>query len=408
MEKIIFALKKTLLPLFFCLFLVSCSNNKAVSLLKEDVIFSLNYGNFEDELNIFNYNLAQNIDTFMVMKNGFFYIANGESKKIMEMNSYGDLLSLYYNEDVNPKPSFSNSADVVSSTRKAEAYPFNKISAIAADSSKKLYVVDELPVDRQELDLQDNTVLSQVVLRFDSEGKFLDYLGQQGSGGTPFPLIKNIYVTDSNELVVVCLSGVQKIVYWFNQEGFLLYKVPISAQNVPNPNKTSTAESFVNVENVIPSCKERVLYVKADYSSSRIEEKTNIQYGIFYDETFVFALNVEDGTYEEPVLIPSYHENTVKGFGSEIHEIPYDFIGVSNSGWLFFMIATESGYEVQMVQGTGQRVLNRKLLLDRQKILYTTFNLNNTGILSALNIYNDSARVSWWRTDSLIQAVIKN
>ena len=87
------------------------------------------------------------------MRDGFFYIANGESKKIMEMTSYGDLVRLYFNSDANPEPSFMSQDNAVSATRKATIYPFNQLGAIAVDNRQYLYAVDELPVERQELDL---------------------------------------------------------------------------------------------------------------------------------------------------------------------------------------------------------------------------------------------------------------
>ena len=139
-----------------------------------------------------------------------------------------------------------------------------------------------------------------------------------------------------------------------------------------------------------------------------MEGKIASQSGIDYDESLLFALDVESGTYSEPIIIPPYRESTVEGFGTEVHNIPYDFIGITDNGWMFFMVANEGGYDIQMVQASGSRILNRHLAMDRKKILYTAFNLSNTGILSSLNILGDKAQMSWWRTDSLIQAVIKN
>ena len=408
MKKINFYAKKCASCLLLSLSLAACREDGAVSTLKEDKIFSLDYGTFEDELNVFNLNQANQINTSVAMRDGFFFIANGESKKIMEMNSYGDLLSLYYNEEANPRPSFSNSADVVSTTRKATAYPFNEISSIAVDSRKRLYVVDKFPVERQELDEKDETVLSQIVLRFNEDVSFADYLGQQGPGGTPFPLIRSIYVTDDNELVVVSFRKSGCEVFWFNADGYLLFKVPISRDNIPDPHGTKAAERFVTLEYVIPSYEGRILYLKADYSSSHMEGKIASQSSIDYDESLLFALNVETGTYSEPIIIPPYRESTVEGFGSEVHNIPYDFIGITDNGWMFFMVANEGGYDIQMVQASGTRILKRHLAMDRKKILYTAFNLSNAGILSSLNILGDKAQMSWWRTDSLIQAVIKN
>jgi len=83
-----------------------CAKSKVVASLEKDTLFSLKLGNFEDQINLFDLASVGEINTAIEMKDGFFYIANGESKKIMETNSYGDLLSLYYNADTNPTPSF--------------------------------------------------------------------------------------------------------------------------------------------------------------------------------------------------------------------------------------------------------------------------------------------------------------
>ena len=82
---------------FLCL--VSCSKKNGVSEVGENDLFTLEYGNFEDELNLFDIAESGSVDTHIFMRDGFFFIANGESRKIIELNSYGDLLSLYYNAD---------------------------------------------------------------------------------------------------------------------------------------------------------------------------------------------------------------------------------------------------------------------------------------------------------------------
>ncbi len=132
--------------------LISCHRSNVVASVNDDQLFTLKYGNFEDELNLFNLSQAGTINTYMTMRDGFFYIANGESKKIMELNSYGDLLSLYYNEDVTKNPSLAQD-NGENSTKKAVVYPFNTLGPIAVDSKKHLYAVDTLPLERQERDL---------------------------------------------------------------------------------------------------------------------------------------------------------------------------------------------------------------------------------------------------------------
>ncbi len=398
--------------LAFPLLFASCRKNRGIVTLEETEVFSLEYGNFEDELNLFNFNEVGNINTSVVMRDGLYYVANGEAKKIMEMNGYGELLNLYYNADYNPTPSFGAHEKNQSTTRKAIVYPFNEISAITVDSRRYLYVVDKLPPERQEMDTERRQLLSQVVLRFDGDGNFLDYIGQQGPGGTPFPYIKQIYVTSANELVVVCLTNSGPLVYWFSTTGYLLFSVPIEKQNVPLPpseGKTiDPGDIWIEVTNVVPDYSVRKLYLSVDYFSTYIDEASRMQSGTNYDSTLLYTLNVENGTYEKPLVISPYTEHDTDGFSDGSYNIPYDFLGVTESGWFFFIVSTTQGFQIQMVQSNGQRIMTRALEMDRTEVLYHTFNLSNNGILSVLQVKSGKSEIDWWRTDALIQSVLKN
>ncbi len=409
-------LKIKKISVFFALcgtvLLSSCQKSRGNVTLEEKEVFSLEYGNFEDELNLFSFNQVGDISTSIVMRDGLFYIANGEAKKIMEMNGYGNLLSLFYNADYNPNPSFSNSDKNQSTTRKAIVYPFNQISSITVDSRKCLYVVDKLPVERQEMDTDRHQLLSQVVLRFDGDGNFIDYIGQQGPGGTPFPFIKNIYVTSANELVVVCLTNDGPLVYWFSSAGYLLFSVPIEKQNVPLPaaGKTNADvnDMWCEVENVVPDYSSRRLYLKVDYFSTYIDEASRMQSGISYVTTLLHPLNVENGSYGRAVEITPYTEHESAEFSDGTYNIPYEFLGVTENGWFFFIVSTAEGFQIQMVQEDGQRILTRSLKMNRSDVLYYTFNLSNNGILSVLLVKNGKSAIDWWRTDTLIQSVLRN
>lgn len=119
-------------------------------------------------------------------------------------------------------------------------------------------------------------------------------------------------------------------------------------------------------------------------------------------------LSVETGEYEKSVAIPAYSEEIAQGFSKVEYEIPYDFLGVTENNWMFFIVNAEDGMNVQMVQVDGQRILKRQIPVSRTDNLYYTFSLSNTGIISALLVQKDSAKVGWWRTDSLIQSMINN
>lgn len=391
----------------FSLVLFSCSKSNQVHSVSENELFTLGYGNFEDELNLFDLAKTGYIRTFMTMRDGFFYIANGEAKKILELNSYGDLLSLYYNEDYLKNVDFAGK-NSISSTKKAISYPFSSLGPLAVDSRKYIYAVDSLPSERQERDLSSRLLLSYVVLRFDSNGKFIDYLGQQGPGGTPFPFVKNIYTTRENELVVVCTTNDGLVAYWFNTDGFLLYTVPVSQNSVPKvkPENGGDAPSYVSIDNIIPDCFEHKLYVKVDYYIASLDSALKVQSGIDYYSTLLCPLNVETGTYDEPLEIPSYEYSVTENLTKEIYNLPFDFLGVTENGWFFFIVPNEEGFIVQMVQPDGQRIVKRSLTVDHSTILYYTLSLSGNGIISGLFVRNENAQAVWWRTDSLLASFI--
>ena len=382
----------------------SCTDSSSVRGIESERLFSLEYGKFDSQIDLFSISSVGNVNTFLAMRDGFFYIANGESQKIMEMNSYGDLLTLVFNEESGLVPEFDLSEDSVDSSRKAISYPFNTLGPIAVDSQKTVYVVDSLPAEQQVFGTDENLLFRQVVLRFSSEGKVLDYIGQQGAGGTPFPYIKKIYATENDELVVVSLTNDGMCVYWFDSQGHLLYVVPIRNNEIPNPFEGQAATPVHLVaENVIPSSDEHVLFIKVDYFGLYVDQDSKVQSGIEYTNTLLYPFYVADGSYGDPLKIPPYEEDVSDGFGKVTYTTPYEFSGVTKSGWKFFSIPVKDGYMLQIVQPGGQRILNRKIKIDCENLLYYAFSISETGIVSALFAYPDKAVIEWWRIDSLIE-----
>ncbi len=393
-----------------CFLVLSCTKSGVIASLEDEHLFSLEYGNFEDQLNLFTLASPAPVQTSLAMRDGFFYIANGEARKVLELNSYGDLLSIYYNGEGNPVPSFAETQDsaIVSSTRKAVDYPFNSLGAIAADSRKHIYVVDRLPPERHEQDTEGRLLLSQVVLRFASDGTFIDYIGQRGPGGAPFPYIRSIHTTLGNDLVVVCQTNDGMVVYWFDMAGYLRSAIPFTVDQLPNPlAEEGLQDMHVSLENIVPSLTEERLYVKLDYYTSSVDTASNAESGVDYTGSLLYPLDIDTGVYGEPLSIPAYEQEVADGFSRQVFSLAYEFLGATDSGWLFFIIADEDGYSIQMVQENGDRVLRRHLDMDHRSTLYSSVSLSPEGIISMLVAEEEGARVLWWRADSLIDAILK-
>ena len=391
-----------------CFFYFSCSKNNVVESISETELFTLNYGNFEEQLRISDLNTVGEVRYGIVMKDGFFYIVDGSSKKTMELNSYGDLLTLFYNEDSQTKELLEKSTQNPLSVRHQLGFPFDYPGKIAVDSKKCIYTVCTIPRNRQE-ESENGLLYSQAVLRFTRDGSSVEYIGQQGPGGTPFPYIRNIYTTEKDELVVVSNSNEGMIIYWFTSDGFLKNMIPINSKDVPTDDiPETTNEIYWSLENVIPDTVENKLYVKIDYYSSYLDEESRVQSGINYLQTLLYPLDTETGLYGEPVSIPPYEESVVVDYSRLTYKIPYDFLGVTKNGWKYFIIKTEKGFNIEMIQNESQRILRRQFDINHEDNLFYTMSVSHEGIITALYIDKNKARVVWYRTDTLIDAILKS
>ena len=401
---------RLLATLFISLSIITaCSKNETVQSISETELFSLPYGNFEEQLSVTDLNDVGDVRFGIAMQDGFFYIVNGESKKILELNSYGDLLTLFYNEDSQIAHLLENSNRPDLSIHHEISYPFDYPGMVAVDSNKNVYTVCSIPWDRQEKSDDGTTLYSHTVLRFARDGSSVDYIGQQGPGGTPFPYIKNIYTTSKDELVVVGASSEGILVYWFASDGFLKYMIPVTTRDAPSgTDKEDDSDYFLTIQNVIPDPVSYKLYVQIDYYTTYVDEDSKVQSGINYVQTLLYPLNIENGTYEDPVSVPPYEESVVSDYSKLTYRIPYDFLGVTKSGWKFFIVKTEDGFNIEMIQSESQRILRRHFNASHSNIVYDTMCLSQDGILTALYLEKETARVVWYRTDNLIDAILKN
>jgi hypothetical protein len=391
--------------LYLCgILYTGCSReDQGVLTIKREPLFLLNYGRFEDEIDLFDINSLVPLNTYLYMQDGIFYLTNGKTKKIIQFTSYGGILSVFYNPETNPTPSFVSQAAAdgqIVSTQQAIPYYFNTLGPITVDSRKYMYVVDQLPPERRQRDLRQNLLLREVVLRFANDGSYIDYLGQEGPGGTPFSAVRGIYTTNTSELVVVSQTMTGLTVNWFSPEGILLYTIPVENRGLPSPFAPSETVN-VSLDMIIPDYTNHTLYLKIDYYRPEIDASSNVQAGISYPGSYIYPLDVETGVYGEGISIPVYEAVEKSGFAQISYPKPYDFLGVTENGWFFFIIADPEGYMVQMLERNSGRVIRKHLDVMSDELVYNTFSLSREGIISGLLASDYEASVVWWRTDGL-------
>ena len=381
------------LPLFF----YSCDDDEAV-LLERELLFRMDIGKMEDQL------FVQQIDgvntsakTRILMKDGFFLVSNGESGKVMEFNSFGDLIRLFYNGDMNPDPVIL-SPEIktdLSVTRSAAEYPLKDPGEIAVALNGDILIDDLAPELRQEYDEQRNVRLDRIILRFSEDGRLLSYLGQEGPGGTPFPYIQSVAVNSTDEICVVTRNPGGWYIFWFTRMGDPLYRIDFTAKLLPDTVEGATA----SIDNIFPDYQDRVLYLKVDYYIK--DQAGNMR----FSKSVIHSFDLDQEKYTAVTDVP---RNIVKSeqpviFEQKEHEYLYEFAGVVK-GPYFFLISPYEGtvYRLTILAGDGS--LKGRALIDfsDREIFFRSYQINPEGIFSAVVCGEYDAEVVWWRTDRLI------
>jgi hypothetical protein len=151
--------------------------------------FSLGLGRAEDQVDLVQLSGVPVRDsTYLYMRDGIFYIANGNAEKVMEFSSYGDILSLLYDPEITPQPFLlaGDGSGQMNVTKRAYRFDFVRPGPFAISPDKEILIVDEVPANRVEFDARLGIVLNHVILRFSQNGSLSDFLGQEGPGGTRF------------------------------------------------------------------------------------------------------------------------------------------------------------------------------------------------------------------------------
>lgn len=389
--------------LIICLLLFTGCGQKQIEELTRYELFSLGIGKMDNQVDLFQiegdlFNQKNRI----YMRDGLFYIANGNSAKIMEFSSYGDLIFLLYNPEKNPQPvSFSstNSKDMAS-TRKALPYPLISIGELVVDSKKRVYVEDIVPEDRQVKDKELGVILDKVILRFDRHGNQLEFIGQEGLGGSPFPYIDRIYITVNNDLVVICRIPQAWIIFWYSEEGTLLYNVEIDHMHLPI--YESREEVITSVARMIPDLKQPLLYLMLHYYHNTIDESTKQTTAIENFTSRIYSLNMETGKYGNSIEIPQNGQ-----VGTRQIEVPppsYELIGINLSGHFFLLrLEDASLFHLIILDRYGRIVSRRYLVMEDSEFYFKDIKISDSGLIYALLCEKYEAKVVWWRSDKLLK-----
>lgn len=398
--------KPFIVVIFVLFILAACRNAGQIANIEREDLFALDIGRLEDQIAIFDMEGdSGTIQTDISMSDGLFYISDGNGGKILRFNSYGNLLFMIYNEETNPPPLTLNplvEGSLV--TRWAVSYPLLEPGLIAVDSRKHIYVNDRLPFERHSLDTENKALLDSVILHFDAEGRFVEYLGREGIGGSPLPRIERLYTNHRDDLAVVCRLPTGWNVYWYDSEGKFLFLVQLKNDAIPVP--PDRDEVISSLDKICIGHDARTLFIKVDYYRYIYDESTNIRIGVEPDSSVIWILNAENGLWERYLEVPFY-ELMVTGQNRQTREkMLYSMLGVTRHGHIFLMFPVEDGYSILVLSSeSGVHAEQRRgfMRVDHEELYYNVFDLSADGIISGLLADEWQVKLVWWRTDKIIR-----
>jgi hypothetical protein len=374
------------------------------STLKREDMFTLDIGRLEGEIDLYN-DLAngQGQKSSIAMTDGLFYITNSAGQKITRYNSYGDLLFMIFNEETNPPLLDLQIVDEMTPaiTRWAISYPLQNPGAIAIDSKKHIFAADRLTADRHRYDKENDILYDSILLRFDTNGKFVEYWGRQGIGGSPFPNIEHIYVSQNDDIAVVSRVGSDFIVYWFSSDGVLQYELPFKSNSIPA--LENREELLVLLDSIAIAPDERIIYIKADYYREVFDTATETRTGTIPDGCSLWLFSIDRNRYIDETEIPFYENTTRMNGRRSSEELFYTMLGVLKDREVVFYFPVAVGYAILSFHAdeNAQRRKHGFINVDPSELEYSDFTLSSNGIISALLSTEWEAKVVWWRTDML-------
>jgi len=375
--------------------------------IQREALFSLDIGPMEDQIALYSLEgngMQRHVE--LAMRDGFFYITDSNGGKVVQYNSYGDLLFMIYNDETNPEPISlgTKSADGAQVTRWAFTYPLKSAGKIAVDSRKHIYVEERLPYERHHFDGESKTLLDTVLLHFDADGRFIEYLGQGGQGGVPFPRITGLYTSVMDEIAVVCRLPTGWNTSWYSAQGEQLFLVQLENSAIPAP--PDWQGSSMSIDAIMAAPDARKLYIKVDYYQNVYDESTNTRVSWEPVSSLIWILNVEKGIYENSIEVPFYEYNYSERGRTTYIRLLYSLMGLVRDGGILLCFPDETGYAILRMNSDGHGQRRGFINIDPAESRFNNFHLSPDGILSALLVDDWKVNVVWWRMDRFMRNML--
>ena len=392
-----------LLPISFFLLFFFCTQ-AGIDLIQRETLFSMDIGPMEDQIALYGLEGDGGMRRAdLAMRDGLFYISDRNGGKIVHYNSYGNLLFMIYNNETNPEPASlkPKTDENAQLTRWAFTWPLRSPGKITIDSRKHIYAEEQLPHERHSYDAENRALQDSIILHFDSDGRFVEYLGQGGLGGGPFPRISGLYSCVQDEIAVICRLSTGYQIFWYSAQGEQLFLIHLNNSAIPAP--PDWPGFSASIDAIIPVPDARKLYIKVDYYRDVLDESTNTRTSTEAVSSLIWVLNVEDGIYENSIEVPFY-EYTYQEKGKTVSvRLLYSMLGIVRGGAVLLYFPIDTGYAILRMDSGGQGQRRSTIEVDPGELRYYDFHLSPEGILSAMLTDDWKVKIVWWRMDKFMR-----
>ena len=356
----------------------ACGSRTPAELIGDE-LFSLGVGPLDEQLDLVRVAGAPAPHaTRVAMRDGLFYVANGNARKVMQFSSHGDLLLLIYDPDRNPEPVGLAAGGNGVATRTAVPYRFRELSHIVVDSRQRILVVD-----------------GHLVKRFGPDGTYLDAIGREGRDGAPFPFVERLTVMADDTLVVTARTPEQWITYWYDGAGRLQDRLELA-----HAGRLGDEPALV-VRDLLPLVSQRRLLVFVEAWRQDAEEGASGGGAVPGVRLYDVASRSVVASFDVPDA--GRRRGAAETGSGEFAGPQYHPLGVTADGLLFLTRREDERTRSLLVLGRGgQVVVRRQWVLDETGLGYVTLGMNDRGVLYGLLGAGDRVRMVWWRGDLLV------
>lgn len=366
-------------------------------------LFELPIGKTETDLAFFtDRQISPLKDTRIKMRDGLIYILDPGTGKLAEFNSYGEILTLWYNPDKNPKPVLlreeteENHNPEKEATKKAFPFRFHNPTGFAVNSQKQIYVADRLP-DESVLDSAEyGLTLNYTVVCFGKTGKAEYILGQEGISGNPFPYITDISVDKNDCLNITSYTNSGKVFFKYDGKGNLLYKTVISDKMIPSVQK----ETVSRQAEILPTANPDHILIRTDLYS----EKSNSNSTVHYDflKTVIWAYDLKEKSFRGYFNLPNTETKVsdTASWAENSYPVMLSTDGFDHRGNLYFSsIEQEDTERVLILNQISRNIETKRIFTGFEKSIMLERSVTPEGIILGIVFYTEKAVVYWWRTD---------